>query len=126
MLPFEVNKQVDEATDWRTTLGVIFSIGLRPCTGAVLVLIFAHYADVAWAGVLAVIAMSLGTAITVSILAITSVGARNFALKLLGTSSGWGDRISAAVAIIGGGFLALTGLGLYISSMEAPARSMGL
>lgn len=120
------NKQVDEATDWRTTLGVIFSIGLRPCTGAVLVLIFAHYANVSWAGILAVIAMSLGTAITVSALAITSVGARNIALKLLGTSSGWGERISAAVAILGGGFLALTGLGLYISSMEAPARSMGL
>ena len=120
------NKQVDEATDWRTTLGVIFSIGLRPCTGAVLVLIFAHYAGVAWAGVLAVIAMSVGTAITVSALAITSVGARNFALKLLGTSSGWGERISAAVAILGGGFLALTGLGLYLSSMSAPVRSMGL
>ncbi|MEP0942493.1 MAG: nickel/cobalt transporter, partial [Rhizobiaceae bacterium] len=67
------NKQVHEATDWRTTLGVVLSIGLRPCTGAVLVLIFARYADVAWAGILAVLAMSLGTAITVSALAITSV-----------------------------------------------------
>jgi ABC-type nickel/cobalt efflux system permease component RcnA len=120
------NQQVDNATDWRTTLGVVFSIGLRPCTGAVLVLIFARYAGVSWAGVLAVLAMSLGTALTVSGLAITSVGARNFALRLLGSSNNWGDRLGAYVAILGGGVLALMGVGLYISSLAPPVRSMGL
>lgn len=120
------NKQVDEATDWRTTLGVVFSIGLRPCTGAVLVLIFARYADVVWAGVLAVLAMSLGTAITVSALAITSVGARNFAMRLLGASSTWGERMGAYVAILGGAVLTLMGIGLFVSSMAPPVRSMGL
>ena len=120
------NEQVDAATDWRTTLGVIFSIGLRPCTGAVLVLVFARYAGVSWAGVLAVLAMSLGTALTVSILAITAVGARNFAVKLLGASNGWGERLAAYVAISGGILLTLMGIGLIMSSMEPPVRSMGL
>ena len=120
------NQQVDEATDWRTTSGMIFSIGLRPCTGAVLVLVFAHYAGVSWAGILAVLAMSMGTALTVSALAITSVGTRNFALKLLGMSNNWGDRLGAYVAILGGAVLALMGVGLYVSSLDPPIRSMGL
>ena len=120
------NSQVDAATDWRTTLGVIFSIGLRPCTGAVLVLVFAHFASVTWAGVLAVLAMSMGTAITVSALAITSVGARNVAMKLLGASNSWGDRLGAYLAIIGGAVLTLMGIGLYVSSLAPPVRSMGL
>ena len=120
------NEQVDAATDWRTTLGVILSIGLRPCTGAILVLVFARFADVAWAGVLAVLAMSLGTALTVSALAITSVGARNFAMKMLGSSGTWGDRLGAYAAIAGGLFLGLIGGGLFYGSFEPATRSMGL
>ena len=120
------NKQVDEARDWRTTLGVIFSIGLRPCTGAVLVLVFARFSGVTWAGVLAVLAMSLGTALTVSLLAITSVSARNLAFRLLGVTNSLSGRIGAAVSVLGGVVLVLMGLGLMTSSYAPPVRSMGL
>ncbi len=43
--------QVDSAGDWRTALGIILSIGMRPCTGAVLVLVFARVAQIPWTGV---------------------------------------------------------------------------
>lgn len=120
------NEQVNAAKDWRTTLGVIFSIGLRPCTGAVLVLVFARYSGVTWAGVLAVLAMSLGTALTVSILAITSVSARNLAFRLLGASNSLNGYIGSVVSVLGGGVLVLMGLGLLTSSYAPPIRSMGL
>ena len=54
---------------WRKMMAVVFSVGIRPCTGAILVLVFALTQGVFWAGVAATFAMALGTAITVAILA---------------------------------------------------------
>src|SRR5262249_9212604 len=51
---------------WRKAFALAFSIGIRPCTGALLVIIFASAQGLLWAGVLATFAMAIGTAITVS------------------------------------------------------------
>ncbi len=59
---------------WRKMMAVVFSVGIRPCTGAILVLVFALTQGVFWAGVAATFAMALGTAITVAMLA--TLGAR--------------------------------------------------
>ena len=118
--------QVNSATDLRTTLGVIFSIGMRPCSGAVLVLVFARFSHVEWAGVLAVLAMSVGTAITVSALAIASVGARGLAVRLLGSSGVAATTLLYGLPLLGGLVLTAMGLGLLAGSFDAPARSMGL
>ena len=48
---------------------MVFSVGIRPCTGAILVLVFALTQGLFWAGVAATFAMALGTA-SVSICAI--------------------------------------------------------
>jgi ABC-type nickel/cobalt efflux system permease component RcnA len=50
---------------WRKILAVVFSVGIRPCTGAILVLVFALTQGMFWAGVAATFAMAIGTAITV-------------------------------------------------------------
>lgn len=120
------NDQIDTATDWRTSLAVILSIGMRPCTGAVLVLVFARFSGVSWAGAAAVLAMSMGTAITVSLMAMAAVGAREFALRMLGSSNGLVGTLGYLAAIIGGVVLTSMGLGLIIGSFDAPVRSMGL
>jgi len=119
-------QQVETATDLRTSLGVIFSIGMRPCSGAVLVLVFARFSHVEWAGVMAVIAMSIGTAITVSLLAIASVGARGLVMRLLNVSGGAAGVLSYGLPVLGGLVLAAMGFGLIAGSFDAPARTMGL
>ena len=48
--------------DWRKIMAVVFSVGIRPCTGAILVLVFALTQGLFWAGVAATFAMALGTA----------------------------------------------------------------
>ncbi|MBN2752993.1 MAG: hypothetical protein JXQ84_09835, partial [Rhodospirillaceae bacterium] len=53
--------QIKHTTNLRTSIGMVLAIGLRPCSGAVLVLIFAYAAQIAWAGMLAVLAMAAGT-----------------------------------------------------------------
>ena len=67
--------------DWRKILAVVFSVGIRPCTGAILVLIFALTQGMFWAGVAATFAMALGTAITVAALATLALGSRELALE---------------------------------------------
>ncbi len=119
-------EQVDKAADLRTALGIIFSIGMRPCTGAVLVLVFARFAGIPWAGVMAVVAMSMGTAITVTALAVLSVKMRDTAMNILGMSSGLAERASLMVAFAGGVILIAMGYGLLSASFDAPMRSMGL
>ena len=54
----------------------IVAVGLRPCSGAIIVLVFALAQGLFWAGVAATFVMGLGTAITVAVIATLAVGAR--------------------------------------------------
>lgn len=56
------------------TLALIVGAGLRPCTGALLVLVLALSQGLFWAGSLAAYAMGVGTALTVGVLAIFASG----------------------------------------------------
>ena len=120
------SEQIAEAKDLRTIIGIVFSIGLRPCSGAVLVLVFAKFAGIPFAGVLSVFAISIGTAITVSALAILSVQARKVAVTLLDGAVGKADLIGNAIALTGGAVLILLGYGLMQTTFDGPIRSLGL
>lgn len=65
--------QVSGKLNIRKALGVIAAVGLRPCTGAILVLVFALSQQIFVAGIAAALAMGLGTGLTVGLLAISSV-----------------------------------------------------
>jgi ABC-type nickel/cobalt efflux system permease component RcnA len=119
-------EQIKQAKNWRAILGVVLSVGLRPCSGAVLLLIFAHIMQIHWAGIAAVLAMSAGTAITVSTLALLAVNARQLMLALTknGSSKWW--RIGGGVTIVlGGAVILYIGLSLLIYSF-APQHPLGL
>ncbi|MGH9807601.1 MAG: nickel/cobalt transporter, partial [Terriglobia bacterium] len=56
-------RQLAGPFSWRKVMAVVFSVGIRPCTGAILVLVFAVTQGLFWAGVAATFAMAFGTAI---------------------------------------------------------------
>lgn len=60
------------------TLALIVGAGLRPCTGALLVLVLALSQNLFWAGALAAYAMGVGTALMVGFLAIFASGLARF------------------------------------------------
>jgi ABC-type nickel/cobalt efflux system permease component RcnA len=96
---------------WRRALSLSFAVGIRPCTGAILILVFALSQGLLWAGVLATFAMALGTAITVSALAAIAVGSREVAARLGSTGNPlWGERVRALAGVAGA--LCIVGLGL--------------
>ncbi|MFQ0815648.1 delayed-early response protein/equilibrative nucleoside transporter [Brucella anthropi] len=94
--------------NWKTAWSAIFSVGLRPCSGALIVLTFALLNGLMVGGLLSVFAMALGTFITVAVLATLAVTAKNTALRFAG-SKAMSGRLKAAIEVIAALFIALTG-----------------
>jgi len=120
-------RDLDAPLSWRGLAGMVASIGLRPCSGAVLVLLVAYSLGLHWAGVGAVLAMSLGTAITVSLLATLSVYARKGALRLAAVIPDRAARLSIAldlVAILGGLVILTAGILMLQAALTAPAHPL--
>jgi nickel/cobalt transporter (NicO) family protein len=106
---------------WRRALALAFAVGIRPCTGAILVLVFAIGQGLWWAGVLSTLAMALGTAITVSVLAATAVGFRELAKRLAGgASSKWASRVQLAAGLGGAGLVLVLGATFFVASLQNP------
>jgi len=99
--------------DWREQLGVVLAVGARPCSGALVVLVFALSQGLLAAGIAAVFLMGLGTAITVAILATLAVSAKGLALRFAGANGGlangivWWAELLGAVLVLGFGVLLL-------------------
>lgn len=115
------NEQVP--TDWRSAFGVIVSVGIRPCTGAVLMLGAALLLGKFMLGVAAVLVMSLGTALTVSVLAILSVYARDWAQRWAVSPDGKSHQLGGWIALIGGVIIMLLGVSLLLASGSQPVTS---
>jgi nickel/cobalt exporter len=100
---------------WRRGLTAIVAVGLRPCSGAILVLVFALAQGLFWVGVASTFVMGLGTFITVAAIATIAVGARSWAQRIAGARSSYGTlamrgiEAGAALVIMGFGALLLAG-----------------
>ncbi len=93
---------------WRRSIAIAAAVGIRPCSGAIILLIFALTQGMLWAGIAGTFAMALGTALTVAVLAVLAVGTRQLAERTSGERMGW---VIEAAAGIGGAALVL-GLGV--------------
>jgi nickel/cobalt transporter (NicO) family protein len=104
---------------WRRGLGAIFAVGLRPCSGAILVLVFALAQGLFWAGIAATFAMGIGTAITVAAIAVLAVSAGGIARRLSGASDGSGALIMRGIEFAAAGLVLLFGVGLLTGYLFA-------
>jgi ABC-type nickel/cobalt efflux system permease component RcnA len=110
--------QLEGDWSWRRALSLAFAVGIRPCTGAILVLIFAIGQGLWWAGVFSTFAMAIGTAITVSALAALAVGFREATARIAGKgSSKWGDRVQLAAGVGGAGLVLVLGVAFFVGSL---------
>ena len=104
---------------WKRAFALAFAVGIRPCTGAILVLVFAIGQGLWWAGVFSTLAMALGTAITVSVLATMAVGFRELAKRLAGGngSSKWADRVQLVAGVGGASLVLVLGAVFFVASL---------
>jgi nickel/cobalt exporter len=104
---------------WRRGLGAIFAVGIRPCSGAILVLVFALAQGLFWAGVAATFVMGLGTAITVATIAVIAVSAKDLARRLSAGREGGGALAMRGIEFGAAGLVLLLGVGLLAGYIAA-------
>ena len=112
--PRLLSKPLTASRAWAATLAV----GIRPCSGAIIVLVFALSQQLLLAGIGSVLAMSLGTFITVSSLAVIAVSAKDVALRFVGLESGAAERVMRWVEVGGALLVLLLGLTLLGGALQ--------
>jgi len=109
------------AGGWHRGLSTVIAVGLRPCSGAIIVLIFALAQDLFWTGTAATLIMGLGTAITVAAIATVAVSARTVASRIAKARSGFGMLLMRAIEVGAAGLIVAFGallLGGYMASEQ--------
>jgi ABC-type nickel/cobalt efflux system permease component RcnA len=104
---------------WRRGFGAILAVGVRPCSGAILVLVFALAQGLFWAGIAATFVMGLGTAITVATIAVIAVSAKDLARRLSAGREGGGALVMRGIEFAAAGLVLLFGAGLLFGYLAA-------
>jgi nickel/cobalt exporter len=104
---------------WTRGLSAIFAVGLRPCSGAILVLVFALAQGLFLAGVAATFVMGLGTALTVSTIAIIAVSAKGLARRMTAGSEGRSAVVLRGLEFAAAGVVLFFGVGLLLGYLAA-------
>ena len=110
-------KQVRGQWSLTKAFSLAFAVGIRPCTGAILVLILANALGIYWAGVTSTLVMAIGTFLTVSVIAAIAVYSKKLAMRLAARDDKWLGRLAFTLRL--GGGLAIAGLGglLFLGSL---------
>ena len=116
----------DVKGDWSfaKAFSLAFAVGIRPCTGALLVLVFANGLGLYWAGVAATFAMAVGTFITVSVIAAIAVYAQKLAAMMMRGNSRLLDWFGIGLRFAGGGAIAFLGTILFLGSLGSTNAMM--
>ena len=104
---------------WKRGLMAIVAVGLRPCSGAILVLVFALAQGIFWAGIAATFVMGLGTAITVAAIATLTVTATGLAARLAATRTGYGALALRGIEVAASIVVLLFGVALLAGYMAS-------
>ncbi|MDJ0945440.1 MAG: nickel/cobalt transporter [Kiloniellales bacterium] len=103
---------------------MVLSVGIRPCSGAVIILLFTLAQGIFLAGVGATFAMALGTALTVAALGILAVTSRRLAVRLAGQDSVWEDRIGRGLAVLGSLAICVFGAFFLYLALNQPVATI--
>lgn len=104
---------------WRRGLSTIIAVGLRPCSGAIIILVFALSQGLFWAGIASTFMMGLGTAITVGTIASVAVGAKSFAKRLSRRPAGNGVLVFRGLEVAAACLVMLVGVALLTGYMAS-------
>jgi ABC-type nickel/cobalt efflux system permease component RcnA len=124
-VPDDTALQVDAG--WRTRAAVVLAMGFRPCSGAVLVLLFAKVIGVYGWGVVSALVMSVGTSMTLLTLSLMVFFGRRLAEKLSRrhTPMASGSVAWAKLSLTGGLLLIAVGVLLYLTTQPMIMSGIG-
>ncbi|MDX6039651.1 nickel/cobalt transporter [Scandinavium lactucae] len=111
--------QMESGNDWRARLVIVLSMGMRPCSGAIMVLLFSKVIGVFSWGVASALAMALGTSITISSLALMVHSFRQLAVRLSRNKAPvmWRQVGWTTLAFAGGAVLVMAAVVMWLSAV---------
>ncbi|MGG7520314.1 nickel/cobalt transporter [bacterium BS0013] len=111
--------QLQSGDDWRARLMIVLSMGMRPCSGAIMVLLFSKVIGVFGWGMLSALAMAAGTSLTISSLALLVHSFRQLAVKLSGDNAPvlWRQVGWTTLALAGGVILLVAAVTMWMSAV---------
>lgn len=108
-------EQAAEVRSWRDAVAIVAAIAVRPCTGALFLLILTWRFGLDWAGIGGAFVMGLGTASITILVAFAAVGFRESALQLV--SNRGTARVMATAEIAAGAVVLILALQLVQRSL---------
>ncbi|MDE5204671.1 hypothetical protein PYX06_02675 [Citrobacter amalonaticus] len=102
--------------------GVILAIGARPCSGAIMILLFSNALGIVTWGIAAVMTMSFGTALSIMGLSLAVRYARNQTLAWFGAGHPALKWLAPAAKIVGGVVLILFATVLFLTVIPISAN----
>ncbi|EOV1031217.1 nickel/cobalt transporter [Salmonella enterica subsp. enterica serovar Newport] len=110
-------EQLHSGDDWRARFMIVLSMGMRPCSGAIMVLLFSKVIGVFSWGMASVLAMAAGTSLTITSLALLVHTFRALAVKLSGNKAPalWRQVGWSTLALAGGVILLVAALVMWFS-----------
>jgi len=116
-------EELSRLTRWRDMAGVALAAGIRPCAGALVVLVFALSQGLFAAGIAATLAMALGTALTTGAIAALAVFAKALALRAAGGRGMGGAVAIAGLELLAAAFVLVLGLSLLLGLLTSATAS---
>ena len=112
-------EQLQNGDDWRARLMIVLSMGMRPCSGAIMVLLFSKVIGVFGWGMISALAMAAGTSLTISSLALLVHSFRQLAVKLSGNKTPvlWRQVGWTTLALAGGVILLVAAVTMWVSAV---------
>lgn len=107
--------QAQAVTSWRDALVVIGTIAIRPCTGALFLLILTWRFGIDYAGIVGAFVMGLGTASITILVAVASVGFRDSTLRVVNHSAV--ARTGALFEVCAGGIVLILAAQLVLRAI---------
>ncbi|MCC2113084.1 MAG: DUF1007 family protein [Hyphomicrobiales bacterium] len=110
-------EEIARPLGWSKAVAAVVSVGLRPCSGALIVLVFALSQGLFWLGVAAAYVIGIGTGLTVAALALTAVFAKSVAVRVAGADGRAGAIVHHAIEILAALAVLVLGLSLLIAAL---------
>lgn len=112
-------EQMQSGDDWRARLMIILSMGMRPCSGAIMVLLFSKVIGVFSWGMASALAMAAGTSLTITSLALLVHSFRTLAVRLSGNRTPvlWRQVGWTTLALAGGAVLIVAAVVMWVSAV---------
>ncbi len=120
--PHNHDESAARPIQWYRRLGgmmpVAIAAGVRPCSGAIILLLFTMANGLYFLGVLGTLVMALGVAITVSIVGVLAIGTRRSIVRFTDDSGVARSWLLRGVGIAGPLLVALIGALLFLATWE--------